>query len=435
MSTALSTIDARLCQQLDDYISLSTTTNITTNNYIYATGLNEWDMARDNYFLPSWWVYLNTTANPSVDRLIKAYTTSGARLEIYGAALAAESAAQTIEVTRYRRTDRVRAINDALRELYPRASKSVDLRHLITNNILPDGHFEWWTSTSALKMYSTTNVTLTRTNTAGLTRGGKYSALATATAADGVIELDSNSYPRLLDLMNQTIDFKAWAYPSTADDAFLTIIYYDASGTATTTNSTTTCPASVFTLLKIEDLAIPDDITRIVFQFRVHTSGQTAYFDNARVNGRAIYELLLPSEFQTGALYQVYKQTSSYSDDPCDDLNPLFSEELWGWITESDGAYKYLKLDASHGDNYLLKLIGITPLESVSASTDTISLDDPQVDLVVAYSKYKFFQRKVNAASGENVSQYRLDMADAYLEYLRLAPSLSVSSPSSILRI
>lgn len=434
MTTSASTIDTRLCQQLDDYISVSTTTNITTNNYIYSTTLNQDDFARDDYF-NNWWVYLNTTNNPSVDRRVKDYTASTGGLEIYGAALAAESAAQTVEVTRYRRTDRFRAINDAIRELYPRASKSVDLRHLVTNNILPDGHFEWWTSTSALKMFSTTNASLTQTSTAGLTRGGKYSAKVTASAADGVLYLDSQSYPRLLDLMNHTIDFKAWAYPSVADDAFLTIVYYDASGTTTTTSSTTVCPASVFTLLEIEDLSIPDNITRIVFRFRVHTNAAYTYFDNARVNGISIYELLLPDEFQDGNLYQVHKQTSSYSDDPCDDITPEFGEELWGWTTESDGTYKYLRLDTSYGDNYSLKLVGITPLESVSAGTDTISLDDPQVDLIIAYSKYKLFQRKAITASGEDVSNYRLSMMDAYSVFLILAPSLSKSLPSSVLRI
>ena len=54
-TTTLATIDQRLSEAIDDFIELDTTTNLSTNNYIVATGLNEYDDGSDDAF-NNWWV-------------------------------------------------------------------------------------------------------------------------------------------------------------------------------------------------------------------------------------------------------------------------------------------------------------------------------------------------------------------------------------------
>ena len=328
------------------------------------------------------------------------------------------------------------AINEASREIYPILHKRVDYRQLISDNILPNAHFQDWASTSYPDFYSLSNGTGTATTTSGLYRGGAKSAKVTAgTAADGYMYVSSNSYPRLLDLMGQEIDFKAWAYPEVADDAFLTIYTLQANGTTQTLNSTTTCPAGKWTLLALEDQSINDDIVQIDFRFRVHTTAKYAYFDNARAIGDSLYELLLPSDLQKGHLSQAWLQSSSYSDDPCDDINPKFDNQLFDWFISEDAGYKYLKPNETLSSAYLLELVGYSPLENLTADTDTITLEDPKINLLIALAKYKLYQMVESIPAADDTSRYERASARAYNEYLRLIPGNRMSIPSETIRI
>jgi hypothetical protein len=295
------------------------------------------------------------------------------------------------------------AINNAAREQYPALFKPLVDETLITGNILPP---LIWSSTSALNFYSSSNATLAKTTTGGLYRNGLSSAKATASAADGYLYLSSDNYPRLLDQMGYDVTFKCWVYPSTADDAFLTIYTVKADGTAQTLNSTTTCPASKFTLLELEDQTINDDIVDIEFRMRVHTSGQNAYFDPPRAIGRAVYDYILPTDFQDGVVSQVGLQTTSYSDDACDDLHPHYAEEF-GWKIINDGSYKYLRLPYAPTASRRIKLIGYCPLESnLSSGTDTMTIEDKFTPKLLTYAAYLLYGMVEGTPSSDDVSRY-----------------------------
>ena len=439
MATTLLTLVQKLSESIEDYISVSTTTNIAADNYIYSTHLNEYDQSSDDRF-NNWWVYIRGTANDAVERKVKDYTTSGGRLEVYGAALAAECGAVTFELFKYRRTVKLNALNDAIREVYPSLFRPLDDRTLITGNILPNAHFEDQTTSGTPDHYTLLNVTGAKTTTAGLYRGGATSVKLTASAADGYMYISSNSYPGLLDLMGTTIDFKCWAYPEVADDAFLTIYTIKADGTEQTLNSTTACPASPWTLLELEDQSINNKIVEIEFRFRVHTNAKFAYFDNARVNGKTIYELLLPKDLQDGSLKQVWMQSSSYPDDPCDNINPNFDNEIHDWYITDDGIpdgyiadegiYRYLKCYDKLSSKYLLRLVGYCPLETLTSDTDTISLDGEKLNLLIAYAKYKLYQAVEGVPASQDVRRIQSASERAYGEYLRLLPRQRMGKPS-----
>jgi len=431
MSTTLDTLETRVSQKIGDYISVAVTTAITTDHSVISTNLNEYDGGEDNHFI-DWYCYITDEANIGVERQISDYATSSGTLTLRGANLLDDGVKlAVIRVYKYKRANKILAINDATRDISQVLFRRLDDITLITGNILPNAHFEDWALTTIPDKYAVSNATAAETTTAGLIRGGLASALVTASAADGYMYVDSDSHPRLLDLMNKTIDFKCQAYPSTADDAFLTIAYEDGDAAETTVNSTTECPADVFTQLKIEDQAIPDGITKISFRFRVHTKDATCYFDDARVNGRNFYEYLLPTTF--GTLSQVYIQTSGYSDDACDDLHPRYWSDPIEFRINYDGTDKYVRLDALYASPRRIRLIGHCALEDLSASTDTVSLDDPEVNLLVTYAAMKLYEQVRGTVSSEDKSLMNEEIARLEREFRLLKPSLMMMPSHSTL--
>ena len=296
------------------------------------------------------------------------------------------------------------SINDACRETYPRLHRKIVNTELITGNILPPFN---WPTTATLDAYTVPTGTLLKTTTAGYIRGGVTSAKVTASGADDSIVLDSNAYPRLLDLMDKVATLKCWCLAQNASDSFLDIVTTDSAGADTTESSTTTSTAAMYTLIEIEDYDVPDDITRLRVNLRTHTDTKYVYFAQPRLMGSAVYEYMLPDELQNGDVKQVWIQTSGYSDDICDDLHPKFGEEVFGWTIIDDGTYKYLRMPyLSTGKR--LKLIGCCPLEDDSdATTDTISMDDKYIPTLLYYAAHSVYEKVGGIVSGDSRTKYQ----------------------------
>jgi len=321
------------------------------------------------------------------------------------------------------------ALSNTIEEIYPALHRKLDNTELITGNILPP--FNWNTDGDELDFYTEPTGTLAQTTTAGLFRGGESSALVTASGADDGIVLDSNAYPRLLDLMDKTVSLKCWVNPEVADDAFLDIITTDSAGSDTTESSTTACPADVFTLLEIEDYAVPDDITRLRVKLRVHTDTEYAYFDPPRLTGKTVYEYLLPYDFQHGEVLQVWLQSSG----DCDDLHPRFDTLITNFGEITDGGYKYLKLP-SLGANKRIRLIGDCPLESLDSGTDYITLDDDRrLRLLLVYAGHLVYEMKMGVVASESVGRYQLLSVKWRDKYRELLPHLGMSRTMPYLKI
>ena len=424
-STLLS-IDEKLSEAIGDFIEVAVTTAIAASAVVISTNLQAYDGGQDSAFV-DWWVYITDYANADVHRQVSAYATATGQLTVRGANLTTDGANKaTVRLYRYSGVTKVNAINRAIEEAYPALGREIDDRTIISGNILPDV-LEWWTSATALKLWTASNITLARTTTAGLTRGSEFSAKCTAGAANGYIYISSDSWPRLLDVMGTVIDFKSWAHPETADDAFLTIYTYQADTTAQTLNSTTTAPVTEFTLIELEDQSINDDIVEIQFRLRVETNGDYVYFESPRVIAweRDIREYLLPKVLQNGHIRQVYIQAEGYSDDACDDLHPMKWNPIYGCTTMTEdvnGApYKFLILPDSVTYERQIRLIGDVPYETLAVGTDTISTDDTgQINLLVAYAAWWLFRREVQPVSSEDRLRYRELANDWYQEYQRL---------------
>lgn len=418
-------LEQLLSEALGDDLEFDTTTNIGAATTLVSTSLNEYDDAVDDHF-NDWWVYITEGNNITVQRKVKDYTTSGGVIGVYGANLSAETGAVTCRLHRYNRDHKVNALKRAVEIVYPCLRRDLDDMTLITGNLLPDAHFESWSSATALNWYTATNATLAQTATAGSTRGGTYSAKATGTAADGYFYISSNTYPRLLDLMNREIEMQVWVYPEVADDAFMDVVYIDKDGASSTVSSTTACASTGFTKLDRDSISIPDDITAIEFRFRVATSTKYTIFDDARVMGRGLRELLLPDDFVPGNVSQVHIQTGDAGDDMCDTLHPRFTK----WIPHSvinDGANDYLELSQFYTDYHRLRLRGYAPLESLSSDSATITLEAHRIPLLIAQAKIIFYEREQKPVSAEDIRRFQFQLNEARYEFATLFPRLAMA--------
>lgn len=398
-STLLELIQ-NLAEENGDYLTFNTTTNIAADNNIVSTTLKQYDDGEDGYF-DGWWVYLNTSNNASVERQTglpgtTTYATASGTLTILGAALSAETAAQTCYLFRYKRDDYKKAIIEACKRIYPSLHKRIDDITLVTGNILPDGHLESWSSATALTYWTATNATLARTSTATYIRGGTYSAKVTASAANGNISVSSNDYPKLLQLQNKTINAYCMAYPQTADDTTMIIDTVSRDGSTTQTlTSTTSCPAGYWTMIEHENQTLNDDLQEVKLTLNVATNGQYAYFDDVYLGGVSLTEYLLPDDFIGAHLSQVMMQNVGTEDPMFYDAKPFITDDSgtplnFGII--NDGTYEYLKTEET-SKKRRLRLIGFKPLETLSADTDTITIDSQRIPLLIAMAKMIFWKR------------------------------------------
>ena len=425
-------------QSIGDDLEFDTTTNITTNNSILSTTLNQFDDGEDDHF-NTWWVYITEGVNITKSRKISDYATSGGTLTVYGAALAAESAAVTCRLTRYNPDHAKQALIRACEEIYPTLHKPMDDHTLITGNMLPDASFE---SDLVTDFYSVSNITYAKTSTEGLYRGrmGQASAKATATAANGYIYLTSDAYPRLLDLQGKTVDAYVWVYPEVANDAYLEIYTKSDDGTTTQTlTSTTTCAAAVWTLLKLEDQALNDDLDEIQVRFKVATNTKYVYFDDAYVGCERLKEYILPDYIIEGHLSRVFVQDYGYSDPAMYDINPFITAHSgieYPFDITDDGVYTYLVLlGSTPPTKRRIRMLGYQPLEILSTDATTLTLDTQRVPLLIAKAREIFFSRESVPVSAEDTSRFQGEYARAVYDYNKLFYKARMSKPVELVKI
>uniref|UniRef100_A0A6M3LFC8 Uncharacterized protein n=1 Tax=viral metagenome TaxID=1070528 RepID=A0A6M3LFC8_9ZZZZ len=424
-TSTLILLEQLLMESCGDYLSFETTTNITTNKSVISTTLNQYDDGEDGYF-DDRWIHIQGVTNPDVERKIGSttYDTATGTCYVYGANLVAEAAAMTCRITRYKREKYKTALLRAIEEVYGLGLlyKAVDDLTLVTGNRAVDGHFESWSSATALTYWTASNITLAQTSTAGLTRGGTYSAKCTAGAANGYISIHSNTYPELLDFQGRTIDAYVQAYPQTANDANIVIYTKQADGTEQTLTSTTATPAGEFTEIKHESQTINDNLTDFEIRLKVTTNGQYVYYDDLYVGDRNLTRYLLPDSFVGGKLEQVWMQQTGQSNELFYDLNSFTRErgKQLAFVITSNGTNRYLELMEAPPNKRRLRLIGEAPLETLSATTDTITLDAWRIPLLIAKARMIFWERESVPVSSEDSSKFEYEYSKAARDYSRL---------------
>jgi len=391
-------------QSIGDDIRVALTTALTTSAELISTNLNQYDMASDGYFDP-FWVYIEDYLNAGVERLTGSttYATATGTLTAYGSNFTSDTADKaTIRLQRYQPSKGANAILRAVEQLYPALHRRVDNMTLVTGNILPNSHFEDFTASTIPDKYTLSGTaTVVADTTAANIRGGTTSAKLTAGAASDYFYITSDSYPRLLDLKNKSVNFKCWAKPDTANDAQLAIYTKTKTGATATETSTTTSIAADHTLIEIESYNIPDDLVEIQFRFQCATNGNIVYFDDARVTGSSREEYLLPLEFTNGG----HVSQAIVTTDDIDDSHPRFSDWQEHRI-RNDGTDTYLHLPHATQSPKRIRLIGYKPLETLSADSDTLTISTERLNLIVAYAAHLLYEMEKGPVSSEDKSRF-----------------------------
>jgi len=444
-TTTLLDLDERLLRSCGDWLQATVTTAITASASIISTALKNYDHTQDGFF-DNWWVYIEDYANAGDCRLIGSttYSTATGRLYIYGANLLTDGANKaTFRLSKLASWDmRADAINRAIEDTYPALHKRLDDRTLITGNILPDSHFESWSSATAMNWY-TKSGTGTFAQESSTIRGGTYAAKYTAGAADDTFDIDSEDYPKLLDLRGQSVTFRCWVYPEVADDAFIEIYTLEADGTAQTLTSTTANPATKWTLIELEDQDINDDIQYISIRFRTETNAKYVIFDDARLIGRNVYDYLLPDDFEAGHLSQPYEQIDTgYAGDPgeaCDNIGAgVMYSPIWGTSIIDDGTNKYLHTPTKLSSERRIKLIGYTNLGVLDStdSTDTIPISDGgQLNTLIALADYYLNEKVGSPVGADDITRYEREMAKKWAKYQSLLRRHRMPKPAETMNV
>ncbi len=447
-SLSLATIDQRMMESQGDYLEFTVTTAIAASLVIVSTTLKSFDHASDDYF-NNWWVYITdktTTDNTYVERRVSDYATATGTLTVYGANLTVETPdtqLATCQLSCYRRTDRVKAINDTLREQFPSLHKRIDSQILITNNFLPNAHFEDWALTTVPDKYALSSANISSLEETTIIRGGVKSMKATTAAggAGAYVKLTKANYPRLLDLSGQQVTISVWAYCTLANDAFIQIYTKDTAGTTQTLTSTTTAVITTWTLITLADQVLNDDLVDCEIRFGITTLSQSVYFDDARLIATQVKEYLLPTVLDDSKIQQVKIQAGGYYESSnsymvlSDSIAPQGWNDYEGeWSIINDGTNKWLRLEDGEVSGKRIRLIGVAPFTALSASTDAIIIDQEKVPLLVAYAKYNFYNRLSGTVSSEDKTRYEREAMKSLGEYQRLA-HLKMAMPTRMMSL
>ena len=436
-TNTLSTLLTRLSQRIGDFLEETVTTAINADNLVVCTTLGDL-INRDDYYNRRW-IYFTDEDNATVYRKVSDYATSSTTITVRGAVLTDDGTdLGTFQLHTYDRRNKIRAINLAARKIWPYLFRIVRDTTLISNNIIPNSSFEDWTASTSPDYWTTlsgaTAVVSTAVGTYRGIRGSSSIKLTDSGSGAGYIELNSDTFPKLLDLMGKTVSLYVWCSPQTADDGAIVIYTKQADTTAQTLTSPTATPAGEFTLIKLEDQALNDDLVEVKIRLGVTTASQYAYFDNFRITGINVKEYLLPLDFQNplASIDRVSIQTSGTQDKYVDDLLSYAQfEPLYGCKTVDDATTKYL-VTPTLTTGRLLQLEGRAPLESnLSVATSTMTIEDPHMDLLIELAASILFDMEAGLPSSQDRDYLREQSLIYRLGYEDMKRSLKMIKPQS----
>jgi len=147
--------------------------------------------------------------------------------------------------------------------------------------------------------------------------------------------------------------------------------------------------------------------------------------DKSLATNSVLYEYPIPSTFNQGDIYGVQVNTYRSAASAADEQE---WREIYNWTIMNEG--NTLRIPELFASDYLMKIYGTVPMETVEATTDVVNIDDPDhLRLLTAYAKYKLYDNKAAGVSSEDQIRYERETAKAYAEYKRLLPKSRMSTP------
>ena len=401
-TTTLSAMLPKFGRRVGAYIgSFSTTTAITTNTSIIATGLRDLGFTDDDVLNDS---FLKITSGNNLNevRLVSDYTGSSGTITVAGTNLTADgSTGTTFEIYRYDPDQLRDAINDAANQAYPALFKRIDDRtHTVapgqaryarpssiepgyirqvyivpkiesktfSENVINDQNCDMEASSSALTNWTdSANITAavevdTTTPNNFMVYRGQYSAkLTCAATSTGTFTLsvtDPTNYE------SEELNFSIWVYSKYADvvspmvqidsDTAVTGTAHSGGGWERLTVSTTS--SNVGSTIKVG------------LSFASNSAIYTVYADEAILSSGS-------SETPKG-----------------------YESIVFDWTEEGDNL-TFLTAPPSH---YNLHIVGCGALETLTAGADTITLEPHRVNLLLDYAALTFFEGELDQTSADD---------------------------------
>ena len=401
-TTTLSAMLPKFGRRVGAYIgSFSTTTAITTNTSIIATGLRDLGFTDDDVLNDS---FLKITSGNNLNevRLVSDYTGSSGTITVAGTNLTADgSTGTTFEIYRYDPDQLRDAINDAANQAYPALFKRIDDRtHTVapgqaryarpssiepgyirqvyivpkiesktfSENVINDQNCDMEASSSALTNWTdSANITAavevdTTTPNNFMVYRGQYSAkLTCAATSTGTFTLsvtDPTNYE------SEELNFSIWVYSKYAD-LVLPMVQIDSDSVVTGTDHY----GNGWQRLKVSTTSSNVGSTiKVGLSFASNGSIYTVYADEAILTSG-------PSEIPKG-----------------------FESVIFDWTEEGD----YLTFLTAPPSHYNLHVVGCGALETLTAGADTITLEPHRVNLLLDYAALTFFEGELDQTSAED---------------------------------
>ncbi len=209
-------------------------------------------------------------------------------------------------------------------------------------------------------------------------------------------------------------------------------LYYTANGTCNVWGAAYTSDASNLSNVWLFRYSMTDTLQLIDKSVReLYPVLHRVIVDKSLATNSDLFEYPLPTVFdQIGAVYEVAINVSA-ANTSTEWKQTYIYDNHFSVINEGHT----LRLNDLHSDGREIRLTGIVPLESVSHQVNTVNIAGPQLDLLIAYAKYKIYQQKQQPISSEDITRYREEEARSYNEYRRLLPMGRMQTPPAPIRI
>ncbi len=412
-----------------DGTTWTTTTNLTTDTLVICTTLRNYGFddlvaaASGDDIFQNWWTIILGTGNPTTVKRIKSYDAGTGTLTLAGAVLATETGAVTFEIHKYSPTLLREVLNTAARNAFPLLYVPVT-RTLVTgakqlrydvpaaiigppdaiyldrplaagtsgfqNNILTDGGFEIWTTSTALTNWTATTLDSIQETAVSAPLNyavfrDTYSARCQSqTGAKGTL-LQTIASPGTHS--GQRITLSIWVYCLTASVVSTSISINSSETLGTTTNG------GMHTGSGWELLTMSVDSKVTITTLTVGVSVVSTATDNTEFYVDEAICVVGPSQEPEAHGVQLF--------------NWEYTPEVRGGSTLVQEVVFPYPLPPL----YRLRFEGKGYLSTLSAETDVIEVGPPQTDLLYTYA-IEELQKRLMLTSADQDSDYRRSMED-----------------------
>ncbi len=394
MSITRATLRQMLSEELEDWFSIAATSagdasgttvvSTTLKNYV-GFDFKDW------YYLLTSGTYIGTW------RVIQRFEPASGYLEVYNAYGGQVASAVTGEIHRYNPDLLHSALNDALRDVYPRLRIDYVDETLVGCNFLPNSHFENWATTTYPDFWRVQGTGVVSVEDTSTIRGGVKSAKVTRAGTDGSLYISSAQYPDLLQLQGQSITVYGQVNSSVASQARLQIYSIQSDGTTSTSSSDYHTGGGKYELLSV-DGAVLSDATEVQIRCAVGTSNTVCYFDDVYTEGVQPTKYYVPTQME--AVHRICQITGDV-----DDIGEGSEIECPDWDTARDSSERLIIITNDAWTNRL-RIYGSGRLSTLSTDTSTVEIDQAEARYVAAMATEILIDRLRQNVNAETLASY-----------------------------